>query len=295
MILAVLRFLIRLTWGIGFIDNPIEDVIEGKPLTYRWVKNPYKNRWFADPFLLDVTDTEYVVLAEDFEFAKGYACISLLRIHRESMEIIDAKRILDDGSHMSFPVILRRKDGIYVHPENSVSKQLKLYRYDENEEKLVFHSVMADYPLTDAVTLNHDGESTMFATRFGHNPNGNVLDILEKKDGRYELVGTCTMEGNIARMAGDFFEYNGKLFRPAQDCNERYGGAVIIQEVEYNGKDLKVIRDVRRLQTSHPKLRLGLHTFNMYKNHLIVDVYGYSGNHYISAIINKLRFLVLGR
>jgi hypothetical protein len=294
-ILAILKYLIRLTWSLGFVDNPLEDVVEGKPLIYRWVKNPYKNRWFADPFLLDVTDEEYIVLVEDFEFSKGYACISRLRIDRKSMEIVDAKKIMDDGSHMSFPVILRKEDGIYVHPENSASGQLKLYRYDDTEEKLVFHSVMAELPLTDAVTFKNDGESTMFATRAGHNPNGDLLDILEKRNGQYKIVGTCRMEGNIARMAGNFFEYKGKLYRPAQDCNERYGGATILQEVEFNGKELKVIRNVRRLVTTHPKLRLGLHTFNIYKDTIIVDIYGYSGNHQISEFINKWRFLFLGK
>lgn len=294
MILQILKRLIRQEWGIGFIDNTLEDVVSGKPLNYKWVKSPYKGRWFADPFLLDVTESSYIVLAEDYEYSKGYACISRLIIDRKSMEISDAKKILDDGSHMSFPVILRKKDGIYVHPENSASGQLKLYKYDQENEKLVFDSVMSDYPLTDAVTLCQDGESTMFATRFGHNPSGNKLDILNKVNGRYELAGLCEFDGNIARMAGDFFTYNGKLYRPAQDCNERYGGALILQEVEFDGKKLKAV-DIRRLTSPHPKLKLGLHTFNIYKGHIIVDIYGYSGNHYISAFINRLRYKILKR
>lgn len=294
MILQILKRLIRQEWGIGFIDNPLDDVISGKPIKYKWVKSPYKGRWFADPFLLDVTGTSYIVLAEDYEFSKGYACISRLIIDRKTMAITDAKKILDDGTHMSFPVILRKGDGIYVHPENSASGQLKLYKYDQEIERLVFDSVLSDNPLTDAVTLCQDGESAMFATRFGYSPNGNKLDILNKVNGRYELATQCEFDGNIARMAGDFFTYKGKLYRPAQDCNERYGGALILQEVEWDGQNLKT-KNVRRLTSPHPKLRLGLHTFNMYKGHIVIDIYGYSGNHYVSSFINKLRYAILKR
>lgn len=294
MLLDILKRLIRQEWCIGFIVNPLEDVLSGKPLKYKWVKSPYKGRWFADPFLLDVTAEYYIVLAEDYEFSKGYACISRLIIDRKTMEITDAKKILDDGSHMSFPVILRKEDGIYVHPENSASGQLKLYKYDQENERLVFDSVMSDNSLTDAVTLCQDGESSMFATRLGHNPNGNIIDILEKKNGKYVIVGQSEQNGDIARMAGDFFTFNGKLYRPAQDCNERYGGALILQEVEFDGKNLKTT-NIRRLTSTHPQLKLGLHTFNMYKDKIIIDVYGYSGNHYISSFINKMRYAILGR
>lgn len=284
----ILKSLIRQEWGIGFILNPVEDVITGKPLTYRWVKNPYNNRWFADPFLLDVTDDNCVVLAEDYEDKKGYACISRLLIDRKTFTIIDVKKILDDGSHMSFPVILRKEDGIYVHPENSASGQLKLYKYDQENEKLVFDSVMSNLPLTDAVTINMDGESTMFATQSTNKPNGDVLDVLEKHDGKYEVVNKLKFDSNIARMAGDIFFCDGKMYRPAQDNNERYGGALIIQEMKQEG-DIFSFKEVRRITSIHPKLDTGLHTFNVYKGSIIIDIHGYSGNKMISSFFNKLR------
>lgn len=288
----ILKKLIRQEWGIGFIMNSLEDVVSGKHLEFKWVYNPYKNRWFADPFLLDVTDNYYIVLAEDYEDNKGYACISRLKINRNTFTIEDVKKILDDGTHMSFPVILRKLDGIYVHPENSVSGKLKLYKYDNDKEELIFHSIMSDLPLTDAVTLNQDGESTMFATQSTNNPNGRYLDILEKKNEKYEIAGRIDCGSNIARMAGDIFTVNGKMYRPAQDNNERYGGALIIQELNIKNRNIDC-KNIRRITSTHPKLQTGLHTFNEYKSSIVVDVHGYSGNKNISAFFNKLRYIFL--
>lgn len=288
----ILKKLIRQEWRIGFIINSIEDVIEGRELTFKWVDNPYKNRWFADPFILDVTDEYYIVLAEDYEDKKEYACISRLLIDKKTFHIVNVKKILDDGTHMSFPVIIRKDDGIYVHPENSQSDQLKLYKYDQEKEKLIFHSILSDFPLTDAVTIKKDAESTMFATLRNKKPNGDTLEILERKEGKYVTTDNIKLNSNIARMAGDIFSSNGKLYRPAQDNNERYGGALVIQQMEKEGNTYS-FRTIRRITSTHPKLDTGLHTFNVYKNTIVIDVHGYSGNKFISSLFNKLRYLLL--
>lgn len=290
--MSLLKRLIRVEWKIGFINNSIEDVLSGKDIEFKWVVNPYKNRWFADPFLLDVTETSYIVLAEDYEYSKGYACISKLTIRKDTCEIIEAKKILDNGTHMSFPVIIRKNEEVYVHPENSVSGKLSLYKYNKEKDQLEFQSVMADLPLTDAVTLENDAVSTMFATLRNKNPNGNILYLLERGGKKYNLSGKIVLDSNVARMAGNFFCYDGRCYRPAQDCNDRYGGALIIQEMKKDG-DLYKFLDIRRIISTHNKLKLGLHTFNIYKNVIVIDVYGYSGIHYVSAFINKIRYLIL--
>ena len=100
-----LKKLILQHWNIGFTETPIEDILEGKSIQYRWMRHNYENRWFADPFLLDVTETDYIVLAEDFEDSRGYAVISKLVVDRGSLELKEVKQLLNRGTHLSFPVI----------------------------------------------------------------------------------------------------------------------------------------------------------------------------------------------
>lgn len=47
-------------------DDDIADVIKSDKLNIHWMKHSYTDRWFADPYLLEVTDKQIVVLVEEF-------------------------------------------------------------------------------------------------------------------------------------------------------------------------------------------------------------------------------------
>lgn len=281
----LLKTLILQRWNIGFTEAPLEDILAGKPIKYRWMQHHYTGRWFADPFLLDVTEDAYIVLAEDFEDSRGYAVISKLVVDKRTLELKDVKQLLDRGTHLSFPVIRRMENDVFVYPENSESGELNLYRYDGEVEQLVKCETMMAAPLTDAVTIDYDGESLLFATTLP-NPNGNQLNMYVKHNGAYELKDTIVVQGRTARMGGDFFWEGGILYRPAQDNNECYGGALIIQEVVV--KDGKwTFVDVRRLTSPHPQYTTGLHTFNRYKGTTVVDIHGYRKHAWLSHLLTK--------
>ena len=282
----MLRKLILQRWNIGFTETPIEDILAGKPVAYRWMKHGYKNRWFADPFLLDVTDDSYIVLAEDFEDSRGYAVISKLIVDKRTMELKDVKMLLNRGTHLSFPVILRKDGVIYVHPENSESGELNLYKYDAESEHLIKVETMMAAPLTDAVTLSYQGEEWLFTTQLP-NPNGTMLDVYKKGNGTYERQPGVKLDSRTARMGGDFFWVDDTLYRPAQDNNECYGGALILQRVSQ--KDGKwSFTDVRRLTSPHPSYTTGLHTFNIYKGSIVVDIHGYRKHPWLSHCLTKV-------
>ena len=281
----LLKTLILQRWNIGFTETPLADILAGKPIQYHWMRHGFKNRWFADPFLLDVTDKEYVVLAEDFEDERGYAVISKLVVNRHTLELKEVKQLLDRGTHLSFPVIRREGNEVCVYPENSESGELNIYRYDQNAERLVKVETLRPAALTDAVAIEYGGESLMFATTLP-NPNGNKLDMYIKRNGNYELKDTIIVQGRTARMGGDFFWEDGTLYRPAQDNNECYGGALIIQKVVVrNGKWTFV--DVKRLTSPHPQYTTGLHTFNSYKGTTVVDIHGYRKHAWLSHMLTK--------
>lgn len=280
-----LRKLILQRWNIGFTETPLQDILAGKPIQYRWMKHNYENRWFADPFLLDVTDDTYIVLAEDFQDSRGYAVISKLVVDKKNLELKSVTQLLDRGTHLSFPIFIKNGDDVLVYPENSQSGELNLYQYDQQNEKLVKLETIKKAPLTDAVLLEYDGEDLMFATKLP-NPNGNQLDIYVKKDGQYVLKEVLDVEGRTARMGGDFFWVDGVLYRPAQDNNECYGGALILQRAVV--KDGKwSFEDVRRLTSPHPQYTTGLHTFNICKGTVVVDIHGYRKHAWLSSLLTK--------
>lgn len=269
------RHLTNWRWEIGFVDNTLEEVVNGESISVHWVSLPFRNRWFADPFILDYNDNEIVVLCEEYSDELLRGRIAKLIIDRKTYELRSWNIILDLPTHLSFPRIVRRDNKIYVHPENNRSGSHSIYRYDLISDTLVEGKKICDQRLTDAVMLDYDNQHLLFSTYFPTS-NGLVLHVYKQNpaNDKFEEIESIKMPSRTARMAGDFFQVNGKLYRPAQDCNGEYGYATIIQEVSnINGE--WTFEDVRRITSPHPILKTGCHTFNHYKELIVIDAKGY--------------------
>lgn len=276
---------LRHEWTLGFVENGLDGVFSDKP-KYVWVKNPYAEEcWFADPFILDVTDTTITLLVEEMRYAVPKGRIAKLMIDRGTMTITDMKIILEEPTHLSFPNIMRENGKIYVYPENHDSGELNLYEYDEKKEQLIKVRTLCKQPLTDAVMTDVFGKQQIYSTQMP-NPNGNVLNVYEANGkGLFIQSQSITFADKHARMAGQFFIYKDKIYRPAQDCNKVYGGAVVIEEVQF-GADKIQIHYVKTLKSAHPLLHLGMHTLNEYKGVVVIDVQG--SRYVLGRIVDEL-------
>ena len=120
-------------WALGFVRGGMAVIMESEHFEVDWVKMP-KDRWFADPFVLDVKDDEILLLVEDYGYEKRKGIISLLHIDRISMEITARKELLELPTHLSFPAIWRKEGHVYVYPESARSGRLDLYEYDAYDQ-----------------------------------------------------------------------------------------------------------------------------------------------------------------
>lgn len=281
----IYKKLTRNSWAIGFVAEGLDGVFSDNP-QYIWVKNPYKDQcWFADPFILDVTDDYIFLLVEEFQYSAPKGRIAKLTVNRQTMTIEKMEILLEEATHLSFPNIWRKGNEIFVYPENYRSGKLNLYKLVDDATRLEKVGVLSKEPLTDAVMTDVFGERLLFSTKMP-NPNGNELYIFTLDDQqRVTNMDSARFGDNHARMAGQFFEYDGKIYRPAQDCNKIYGGAVIIEEVGKKGEQF-VFSPIKQLTSKHPLLRIGMHTLNEYKGVVVVDVKGYE--YKFGAIVAKL-------
>ena len=106
--------------------------------------------------------------------------------------------------------------------------------------------------------------------------NGKDLGIYTWDEEKQEFIAieNYHFSENIARMAGDFFKYNGNIYRPAQVCIKSYGDAVSLQEVTHDNGEW-CFREIKRIYSPHPDYDLGFHTFNNYKDMIVVDALGF--------------------
>ena len=239
------KWLTRISWEIGFVADGLRGVFSDNP-RYVWVKNPYKSQcWFADPFILDVTDDTIILLVEEMRHTVHKGRIAQLTINRRNMTIDRMDILLEEDTHLSFPNIWREGDDVFVYPENHDSGRLSLYKLVDNATRLEKVKALVDAPLTDAVMTDIFGERLVFSTKMP-NPNGNELYIYTL-DKQLKVTNTdCVQfEDAHARMAGQFFGYGGKIYRPGQDCNQTYGGSIDCSHHISIGNDCALADGVR--------------------------------------------------
>lgn len=265
--------LMHYSWDLAFMDfnGSIDESVCYRP--YRVVKNPYTNKWFADPFILELGPHTIELLVEEFDYNVGRGRIAKITIDRGSNSITDCKILLDLSTHLSFPAIYRYDKEVYVVPENSANNSSTIYRYNANDSSLQRLSQISNLPLVDSVYLVTNKGSYLFATQMP-NPNGNVLSCFkcESLKGPFEPFKEFAFSSNIARMGGAFLVNNGSYIRPAQNCNGDYGKSLIFQKMTIN--DSIEFQDLLELKPTISKYQ-GIHTFNTYKDIAVIDLKKY--------------------
>lgn len=261
-------------WNLGFITDNVADVIKADHLDIHWMKHNYKDRWFADPYLLEVTDKQIVVLVEEFCYKIRKGRIAKLVVSRPDYVLRDMKIILELPTHLSFPVIYENNGQVYVMPENSKSGAINIYHYNANDEQLEKVHEVGYLPLTDATIVKlNSGEEYVFSTKIPR-PNGDELHVYPFDGNCMKMDANCvetvSFPSNIARNAGNAFYVGNQLYRPAQDCNKCYGNGLNIQQIcRVNGKF--VFKTVNEFHSDNPDYALGYHTFNMKNGLIVVD------------------------
>ena len=257
-------------WNIGFIDDSLETILDpDKQIIIHWMKHNEKKSWFADPFILDFDETKIYVLVEEFYYPIDRGRISKLTINRQNYQLEKIDVVLELPTHLSFPAILREKNKIFIYPENSASGKLTMYEYNVETNECFPLKVICEHPLTDAVVTDVLGERMIVSTKLP-NPNKNVLGFYSNGN----LVRECVFESNVARNAGDWFLFDGNVYRPAQDCSRTYGGAVVLQQVLKKNHDYQ-FENVRVMKSDNSIYNQGFHTFNQYRGLSVVDAKGF--------------------
>ena len=273
------RLLYPQNWNIGFVEQTMTDLLDKQQLgRIRWMKHSYKDRWFADPFIYKVTDKEIIVFVEEClisDTPKGILCE--LHVDRKTKRLRERFVLLELDTNLSYPAIIE-KDGIaYVYPENGASGSLKMYRYDEQNHKLIEPISILNEAVADSTLLEESDGFTLIATKTEDPLECAYLYKSSGLFGPYQLVSKQPVQQsrNCSRPAGNWINISDKTYRPAQDCGERYGGGINIMRVElrnpYSEKSLFLINP------NSFKYNLGIHTINESPQNglLVVDGYGY--------------------
>lgn len=267
------KFLLN-TYNVGIVRKPIDDVMKnglGKG-DIVWLKHKYKDRFFADPFMIKEDDNFYYILAEEFIFWEGKGKISLLTVSKKDFALIEKKVVIEEDTHLSFPFC--EVNGTTIIPESVQSGKTTEYYFDQEKMSVYDKKVIINEGLIDAAFYEDKEGKKWVLTSKSDKPLENMY-LYQMNNGKY----VPSNEGNIissgievTRSAGRLFKYKGDIYRPVQDCKERYGKYTRIMKVNLlNSNSYKADCVAIMDGSDNPPYNETLHTFNVYDNCIIVD------------------------
>lgn len=292
----LLKYLNNQNWNIGFTTTTPQELVKQKQLgRVEWLKHPYKDRFFADPFIFSANDKEIVVFVEELKFGKPVGRLAELIVDAKSKRLIRKYTLLELDTHLSYPAIIRQGNDVLVCPENGASGKLSLYKYNSKTHKLEFISVILEESLADATIQQVGDNFYMFATKVPNTQGDLFLYQSTRFDGDYQEVGLISNGRENARPAGDLFEVEGVLYRPAQNCSKGYGGATEVMQVTKCEDGCFEEKHLFSLSPTSFRYNLGLHTLNFHENIGVIDGYGYlypiMGRllHFVRRVLKKVK------
>lgn len=264
-------------WNIGFCEQTPEELMhEGRLRPIKWLKHEYDDRWFADPFILRATEDEIVVFVEECPMDNPKGIICELVINRKTMNIKERHVLLDKKTHLSYPAIIMHDGKVYVYPENGASGKLNIYEYDEANHRLFNPVCILDEAVADATIVKRESLYFMSATKFPNTQECAFLYVADSPFGPFRQATPMPYQTtrNCSRQGGDFIVVEDKVYRPAQDCTERYGSSLNIMEIKDFNEGVQQ-KKVFRIEPVKGRHSLGLHTLNFADGFCVIDGYGY--------------------
>lgn len=199
----------------------------------------------ADPFLFVHNDTLFLFY-EEMLFGSGLGVIKMVSTKDLKSWTKPALITHELECHFSYPYVFENNGSIYMLPETGCDHNIRLYKaVDDTLAKFEKTEVLIERPQNEWSDIVFD-----YADSCIHKKDGKyyLFTSYLKSDGKYylELYYSDRLNGQYAlhpcspicignkygRCGGSLIEADGRLFRPAQDCVNQYGGQMHILEID---------------------------------------------------------------
>ncbi|MGV3597233.1 MAG: glucosamine inositolphosphorylceramide transferase family protein [Bacteroidota bacterium] len=277
-------------WNIGTLTNTIEEVVEGKKLSIKWLPGhkPQSLTYRADPFVLTEPGRE-VFLYEKFDYHTHKGHIEAIEHYPLTNTYTQEKIIIQPGIHHSYPFAFEYNETRYCLPENFEANNAVLYFMNNNNDLKKVSVVLDGIPAVDPTLVYHDDTFWLFFTLKNALPNAQLFIYHSATiDGPYEphILNPVKTDISSARPAGNFFRYKGDLIRPSQNCTHTYGGSLVLNRVIKLSKTDYVEEKLTEVMPFDEEYNKGLHHLSVAGNVLAVD-----GKKYIFSLSLLLKRL----
>lgn len=256
-------------WVLGTVAAAPDEMLQvGRRFGVSWLGCPTRGTFLADPF----PTRDGGIVCEEFRYLR--ACGALVSHRVRKGKLVDRTVLSDGVGHYSYPFVLNIDNEELVVPERSRRGGVHLYRLTDMGlvyERCLIPAVRA----MDTTIVHYGGLWWAFYSDLSGLAMGHRLDIWysETLTGEWQPHADSPWWGDqpTLRPAGSFFEVDGRLYRPTQDCTETYGGRILIQEIDSLTPASFSEHTVSALQVTSGPYADGIHTLNTAGSGLLVD------------------------
>ena len=223
-------------WEMGLVKGPISRFLEAPlPRDIRWLSEAPDGGFGADGLPFAHRDRSFIAY-EAMNERTGKGVIAVREVDREGGPVGTPKVVLESRHHMSYPFVMAWEDALYMLPECSASGRLDLYRMGDDPWTWDHAgSLFDDVPAIDPTIVEHDGKLWMFYGRSDAGSN-DALFLASSSSllgpWHHHAANPVKVDAGSARCAGPVFSVEGQLYRPGQDCADRYGARVVLHRIE---------------------------------------------------------------
>ncbi|MGI6339339.1 MAG: glucosamine inositolphosphorylceramide transferase family protein [Bacteroidales bacterium] len=269
------------SWVLLYNIGNDKDFLNNNYKKFKQIK-PGREKFWADPFVV-YKDEKYYLFVEEFIYSMNKGHISVLELDKKGV-LINSGIALKKSYHLSYPFIVEADGDYYMIPESGQNRTIDLYKsagfpYKWNYVKTIMNNLNA----VDTTLFYHDNKWWLFTlienieSAQENSPELFVFysdNFLSDKWISHPLNPVVT-DVRKARPAGRIFKSDGVIYRPGQDCSERYGQAFSFNKISRLSTTEYMEEQVLRVQPDWARDLKGTHTFNTDGDITIIDAYNF--------------------
>ncbi len=222
-------------WRVGYRRTALDLWSTQTLERTRWLELPDpKVRFFADPIAFHHNARTWLFM-EDFDHRTQKGSISVVEFGSAG-PVSEPEIVLEEDWHLSYPLVFEAEGAVWMIPESSANREIAIYRGDPFPRRWVKEATLvSDVEAVDATIVKHQERFWLLASVYNGLDHHTDLHIFHSSNllsgWRPHALNPVMRDPRAARSAGSIVVRDGKMWRPVQDCSERYGGAVALAEI----------------------------------------------------------------
>ena len=243
---------------------------------YQEIKNP-KGRFLADPCVFEHNCKNFLFV-EDFSYQEKKGRISAIKVDECGHEFLGI--VLEENFHLSFPFVFKRENEIYMIPETSSNKDIRLYRSTDFPLKWKFEmQLMADVDAADTVVFQENGVwfllTNLCSANIGdHHSELHVFysDDLFSKDWLPVKSGNPVIFDSLKARNGGYFCFDGKAYRISQSHGKNhYGKGFKLNQIMEVSKEGYIEKEICSILPNFKSDAISTHHFSACREVAAID------------------------